>query len=106
MSKDFIAHIDQDSPRASDWRAILGSNQVYIKSPIPFRANLPGHPDTLVYEVDIPLLTPEQRAHLVEHLATKFNIPADQVEEDLDNTGCPIRADHVTIEVHNPQRWF
>lgn len=106
MGKDFTAHIVGDSPRAGDWLHVFGGPSVPITSPVPIRANLPGHPDTLIYLVDLPLLTPEQRTRLVEHIAGRFGIPVAEVETDLDASGYPILADDVIVSIKNPMRWL
>lgn len=106
MSKDFVAHLTGDGERVAAWRSIFGDSQIYIRSPFSVLANLPGIGEAAIYELDLELLTAEQRQRLVNHIANKFNVPADEVERDLDTVGCPILAEDVFVAVHNPQRWF
>lgn len=106
MGKDFTATISGNSERAETWRQIMGTETINIKSPIPSYANLPGKPNAMIYELDLGLLTDEQRAKLVSHISDKFNISITDVSRDLDEIGCPVLAEDVTIAVHNPQKWF
>jgi len=106
MGNDFEATIRGDSERAATWREVLGTETVKIKSPFPVAVSLPGDIKTTAYQVDLRLLTAEQRARLVTHLAERFGYTAHDVDRDLDEIGCPILAEDVTLTVHNPQRWF
>lgn len=106
MGKDFTATISGNSDRAETWRKILGTETIYIKSPIRSFANLPGKPNTAIYELDLDLLTDDQRERLVSHLSARFDISITDVARDLDVIGCPILADDVIVTIHNPQRWF
>jgi predicted membrane channel-forming protein YqfA (hemolysin III family) len=60
----------------------------------------------LIFLLDEKLITPEQRQRLVEHISRKFNIPAAEVEADIDGPGAPILDEDCTVTVHNPQKWF
>jgi hypothetical protein len=105
MGKDFTATITNPE-RAAEWEAILGTTTIHIKSPIPTPASLPGHPETLIYELDLNLITSEQRQRLIQYLASKFAIPPYIVEYELPIHGVPILADDCTVSVANPQKWF
>lgn len=87
--------------RLTLWQATFGSDTVPIKSIIPRRANLPGKPDALIYEMDLAAITSEQRTRLVEALAQKFNLPAAEIEANLDEQGCPILADDCVAGTSN-----
>lgn len=106
MAKDFTATISGKSERAESWRQVYGSETINIKSPIPTFANLPGIGDTQIYELDLDLLTTEQRAKLVNYIATKFDIPVAEVDRDLNILGCPILAEDITVTIHNPLKWI
>jgi hypothetical protein len=106
MAKDFTATISGNSERAEVWRQILGTETVNIKSPFPSVANLPGKPTAKVYELDINLLSDEQRERLVNHISSQFNLSIADVSRDLNEMGCPLLAEDLTITVHNPQKWF
>lgn len=106
MAKDFTATISSKSTRYQDWINVLGTDHVHVKSPIPHRAAAPGIPSGLFYHIDLELLSEEQRSRLIKHLATRFEVPEQEVAENLDTIGCPILDDDVTISVSHPQRWF
>ena len=106
MASDFEAKIRGNSERAETWRRILGSETVNIKSPIPSVASLPGKGETTIYELDIKLLTAEQRQRLVAHLAERFGYTPHDVDRDLDDIGCPILNEDISVIIHNPQKWF
>lgn len=103
---DFTAHIDSSDERAAAWLRIFDDTAVPLRSPIPHLARLPGRGEELVYLLDIEALTADQRGRLVQHIAGKFDIPAAEVDADLDTHGCPILAEHVTVSIANPWRWL
>jgi DNA-binding transcriptional regulator YbjK len=103
--KDFTVTVTNPE-RATDWQNILGRTTVVVQSPIPQRANLPGHHDSLIYLLDLEVLTTEEVDRLVEHLARRFDIPQSDVARDLREMGVPILADDCIVTVSNPQRWF
>lgn len=106
MSKDFTVTITNPE-RAAEWEAILGTTTVYIKSPIPTPASLPGHPEALIYELDLNLITNEQCQKLIQHIANKFDIPLHVVERELPAQGVPILADDCTVSITaHPLRWL
>jgi len=104
--KDFEATLKGDSERAIAWREIFGGDTCFLKSPLPLYVNLPGRPKTLVYELDIDLLTADQRQRLVTHLAQEFGQSQAFVNDHLDGIGCPILAEHLLLTIHNPLRWL
>jgi hypothetical protein len=105
MGKDFMVKIHNDE-RAKEWLDVLGTTTIYVESPFPTRMYLPGHDDAEAYMLDLDLITAEQRERLIEHIATKFDIPIDEVQAELDTKGVPILADNCTLTVTNPQKWF
>lgn len=106
MSTDFTARIDGDDERTAAWRAVFGDDTIPLRSPIPHMANLPGRGEELVYLLDIEALTADQRGRLVQHIASRFDYPAEEVDATLDDHGCPILAEHVTVTIANPWRWL
>ena len=106
MSTDFTAHINGDDERAVAWLRVFDDTAVPLRSPIPHLARLPGRGEELVYLLDIEALTAEQRGRLVQYIAAKFGIPAEEVDAGLDTHGCPILAEHVTVSIANPWRWL
>ena len=105
MAKDFTATITNPA-RAAEWEALLGATTVYIKSPLPIPASLPGHPPATIYELDLDLITDEQRQRLIQHFHLKFGVPKDTIMQTLDEMGVSILAADCVITVANPQKWF
>jgi hypothetical protein len=103
--KDFTATI-HNPERAAEWQAILGTTTIYIRSPIPEFAQLPGHPNALIYYLDLDLLTEDQWTRLVIHLAYKFGLTAEDADAMLEKHGLPILANDCKVTIHNPQRWW
>jgi hypothetical protein len=105
MAQDFTATITHPE-RAAEWQRVLGTTTVYITTPIPIRANLPGHPNAEIYLLDLNLISSQQREALITHLAARFNLPRQEVESDLDKHGVPILAQDCIVAVANPHKWF
>jgi hypothetical protein len=105
MSEDFIAIIREKSARYQEWLSIMGTNEFPLKSPIPEWASAPGIEAALFLQIDLALLTGEQRARLVKHLALKFSIDSREVDQSLDAEGCPILDEDVMVIIRNPQKW-
>ena len=105
MSKDFSV-IVHNPKRVEDWMKVFGTNILYVKSPFSSLADLPGHPNTLVYMLDLDQYSDEQRQRLVQHIADRFHIEPSVVESELEATGVPILAEDCTCSIRNPQRWF
>lgn len=105
--RDFTARINSDDPqRAAVWRMVFESDEVPLRSPFSALAMLPERGPTEVYDLAIAALTAEQRTRLVLHISGRFNIPAEQVEAQLDVIGCPILAEDVVIVIERPWRWI
>jgi hypothetical protein len=102
--KDFTATIRKGSPREQEWLKVLGGNVAILRSPIPTWRTLPSG-NALCFELDLQALTGDQRKRLVQHLAEKFSVPAEEVEADLGTIGVPILDEDVTVTVFNPMRW-
>lgn len=93
---DFTATI-HNKDRRKNWLTIYDTDTVPIKSPIPTRTNLPGHPNTLIYELDLDAITANQRQRLVAHTAKRFGYDPAYVEAELDKEGMPILTSDVTV---------
>lgn len=91
--------------RAEEFRRVFGTATVDVTTPVPFLANLPGRPRSLVYLLDLKSLTDEQRAALVARSAEHFNLTVEDTRAEIENVGMPILAEGCTITIHNPQRW-
>ena len=101
MGKDFTVTVCEPERRAM-FEAVFGTATVHVESPFPTKANLPGRPDSLIYELDLESITPEQREKLVAFLAEKFGISAEEVDALLEAHGVPILADDCVVGVTNP----
>lgn len=106
MSTDFKATIREDSHRAAAWLEVFGSREIPLQSPIPVLASAAGVPEAPFFMLDLREMTGEQRSRLVKHLARKFQIDEREVDETLDEVGCPILDEDVTITVFNPLKWI
>lgn len=96
-----FATIKPEAERAAWWLETFGGYRCPVKSIIAHRANLPGHPDALVYEMDIAALAPEMRERLVASIAKRFGQDPAFVEASLDDIGCPILAEDVVVTTTN-----
>lgn len=93
----FYASITDDQAAAT-WRKILArSERIPVVSPRAVIANLPGLGATACYFLDLPRLTPDERSRLVDHLAASFGLPIQEVADDIDEHGVPIRASTCVI---------
>ncbi|RJQ44381.1 MAG: hypothetical protein C4534_06535 [Gaiellales bacterium] len=104
MSRDFMVTVSRDSERAKDFEATLGTTTVPVLSPAPFRTNLPGKPNELVYLLDLSELTNEQKEKLTRFLAARFDLDYREVAKDLKSHGVPILASDCSVAIYNPQR--
>lgn len=91
-----VVSLRPESPRAKDWVYVFGRlENVPVMTYYTTLANLPDRPNSAVYQLDLARLTFAERARLVEHIAERFDLPADEVDRDLDREGCPILATDV-----------
>jgi len=88
-----VVSLRPDSPRAADWLAVFSRlDHIPITGYLPIVADLPDRPNSAIYLLDLPRVTPDERERLVQHIAARFNIPAHEVERYLDREGCPLLA--------------
>lgn len=104
MGKDFFVTVTGD--RAAEWEQIFGTTTVNVRSPIPQWADLPGKGKSLIFLLDLELITPTQRQRLVEHISRKWNQPPAEVEAEIKARGVPILDEDCIVGVLNPQRWL
>lgn len=91
------AHLFPQSPRYAEWERILGTNEVPLRSSMPFRATL-GEDSDSVYLLDTEKLSPEQRSRLIQHVAKKFGAEQAEVAAQLDqDRHFPIREADVVV---------
>lgn len=105
-SNDFSATLHGESDRVQTWREVFGTNSVPITSPVPHQAHAPGVTAGWFYMIDLRCVMSEQRRRMVRYIAQKFAVPEAEVDATLDEVGCPILADDVTVTIFNPQRWL
>lgn len=87
----------RDPERKRDWEAMFGTDTVPIKSPLPDWAVVPGVGRTLVYELNLAVITAAQRERLVEYVTARFGYAATEVEDRLDAEGMPILSNEVVV---------
>jgi hypothetical protein len=103
MTTQFTATI-HDPERAAEWKAMLGTTTVPIKSNNPTMAALPGHNKTqMVYMIDLNRITPEQLERIVQRIAIKFEYTIKWVKELLHHHGIPILAKDITVTIYRQQ---
>lgn len=97
MPESFKAVLHPQSPRYDDWLRVLRQDEVPLKSPRSFFANLGEEADVEVYSLNVEGLTTEQRSRLVNWVSEKFGVAPAMVNEQLEGIGFPVRAVDVTI---------
>lgn len=106
MGRDFAVTINNED-RLRDWIDMFDSVQVYVQSPVPQIAELPGFDEPQkVFMLDLELISSRQRQKLVNYLANKFGLDPSVVEAGIDEEGVPILAEDCMVTIHNPQRWL
>ena len=85
-----------DEHRAAVWGSIFPGAVVPIKSILPARADLPGHPGASVYFLDLDVISDEQREKLIKMISGLFSLSVEEVRDDLPR-GVPILADDTTV---------
>lgn len=105
MSKQIIATVHHPE-RKAEWISVFGTNAIPVKSPFPCRGNVPIIGDTMYFELDIEALTGEQMQQLIKHLADKFGLDLDFVQQRIGEHGVPIVADQVVITGYRPPFWL
>lgn len=88
-----------DEPRASEWRAVLGTNRIPVEAPVQRQAALRGQPHE-VYMVAVGQLTVTQLDAIAAHLARKFgDATPEQAKAEILAHGLPIRAEGLVISI-------
>ncbi len=105
MGKDFTVTVYGE--RGEEFERVFGSNTVHVLLPYPSTVKLDGVDEPqAVYFLDADLLTPDQHAKLVTHLAQKFATSERDVEQYLSHEGLPIRAADSVVSIQQPQKWL
>lgn len=90
------ATLNPHSPRYEQWKEILGSEIVPLKSPSSFKTKL-GDEEDEVYALDLSKFTEQAMDRLVLFVREKFGAPEDEVVEELRVHGFPIRDSDVIV---------
>ena len=85
-----------DGPRRALYAEIFAEAVLPIKTVFTRKADLPGKLNADVYFLDIDVISDEQRKKLITVLAKRWEIPLDEMEQELDK-GVPILADGVIV---------
>lgn len=104
MGKDFEVKIINPE-RAEVFRQTVGSDIVFVQSPVPEMATLPGLGERKVFKLDLDMYTQEEKDKLAAHISEKFNIDIEFVKTNLASAGVPILAEDCTVIIKIPQRW-
>lgn len=93
-----FGHFKPDCEQASWWKEIYGSHDVPLKSGLPHKATVPNHDDPQdCYLIDVKRLSPEQIEKICRTMATKFNVPIEEVREGvLGEHGVPVLAKNLS----------
>lgn len=99
MPELYSAILNPSGPNYASWYAIFGDSQVPLKSPTSARAELGAEKDVEVYLLNLAAMTLRVRARLLGTLAQKCGEPVYKVEQELKQTGLPIRSQDVIVSV-------
>lgn len=83
--------------RGREWREVLGTNRVPIRSHVAARANLPDHPNARIYLAAWDVVSKEDQGKILRHLAKKFGLTPAAVAQDIVEAGVPILADDCSV---------
>lgn len=87
------------------WKDAIGTTELPILSLLPEPAETPIGLKN-VYMVDLDSLTKKQHEKLVKHLAERYHLPREQVEDDINIIGVPIIADDCQIITNEIGRYL
>ncbi len=105
MGIDFKVTINSPE-RAEEFMKVFGRVEMDVKSPVPHEANLPGKGQARIFELDMDMISEDEKDKLAAHLAEKFKLNIEVVKTELARVGMPILAEDCTVVVYNPQVWF
>jgi hypothetical protein len=105
MSHDFWIAIG--GQRGAEWERIAGTRRFPVRSPIPVTATLPGLDGVQrVYLLALDVIAPDTLSLIVNHLAAKYSLSAEESEREIRTAGIPILEADTIMIVEHPQRWF
>jgi len=88
-----------DPERRAESLAVLGTDTVCVRSPLPHLARVPIREFCQVYDMDLDELTEDQRERLLLHLCTKFDTTLDEGREELATMGVAVLAEGTQLLV-------
>jgi hypothetical protein len=91
-----------DEKRRAVMLAVFDDAIVPIKSMFTVRMDLPNHPQSDAYQLDIDALTMEQRFDVITLLSKMYKIDRDQAEMYFYSQGVPILAKDVSVCCADP----
>jgi hypothetical protein len=95
-----VGVIRSDCSRHDDWIKVFGTDRVQLLSQTATLAMGP-HGRAAFYKGDVRALPNEVFDRLVEHLAARFSLPAEEVRGQLcADLFFPVLSEDVTVEVH------
>jgi len=107
MGADFKVIVHEGTERAENFMKVFGRREVNVKSFVPHWANVPGFDEPQrVYMLDLAMLTPDERARMVTHLAGMFGLTEARASDAIASIGVPILASDCTLVIENPHKWL
>lgn len=103
MGADFKVKV-LDEERAAEFKAMFGTAEVCVKSPVPTMVEVGGE-QKLAYMLDIELLTSEQMDTMVDFIARKFGVTQEYVMQNIARAGLPVLSNNSLVTIENPMRW-
>ena len=88
-----MPHVILHGPRGDEWQSIIGTRTFPVRSSAPFRTNLPGMDQVLVYLVDLDALDPLDLCKIMFYLCTKFDLTPTEALGEIAYRGVPILAE-------------
>ena len=87
-----------DEVRLALWSEVFPGGVVPIQVPVTVKVNVPDHENVDAYMLDLDAISDEQREGVITVIAKTFNIPAEEVRNEIDQ-GVPILAEGVSVLV-------
>ena len=91
------AILNPSGPHYAEWHQIFGELAVPLKSSTPSLANLGEENNIEVYLLDLAAMTLQQRSRLLSVIAQKFAVSVNEVEQEINRNGFPIRGADVIV---------
>ena len=98
-SNQFIVSIRQTSPRAAGWQKVFGRlDGIPVTGFFTSMVTVPEKGETSAYMLDLEAITSKEYDNLVEFLAIRFGLPADEVRKELWK-GVPLLEEDVILSM-------